>query len=95
MIETDPTVPRAEEKTVVCGEVEINSVTRDITKTMRDRLNSLGWNKIIVNFGGLLPFAHFQIVSSERFSPIVGSLLGVELGRSIMDDCAYQITGVK
>ena len=57
-------------------------------REMRDALNALGWEKVLVNFGGMLPLAHLQICANERWPGWVTSPMGIELGHEIMDDSA-------
>ena len=55
---------------------------------MRESLNSLGWSKVFVNFGGFLPLAHLQICANERWPSWVTSPMGVDAGQEVMIDGA-------
>ena len=57
---------------------------KDIQKEMRDSLNSLGWSKVYVNFGGVLPLAHLQICANERWPGWVTGMMGVDAGTEVM-----------
>ena len=55
---------------------------------MRDCLNKLGWEKVLVEFGGFwgfLPAAHIQICANERWPDWFPSF---EKGQAVMDDVA-------
>ena len=58
---------------------------------MRACLNALGWDKVIVNFGGLLPVAHLQICANERWPPWLAQSVGISAGHEVMDDTAGYI----
>ena len=58
---------------------------------MRNSLNSLGWSKVFVNFGGLLPLAHLQICANERWPDWVTRPMGVDAGREVMDHAALYL----
>ena len=63
---------------------------------MRRSLNAIGWEKVLVNFGTMLPLAHLQICANERWPDFLTGLLGVGAGREIMDDsAAYLCGGIK
>ena len=60
----------------------------------RDSLNALGWEKVFVNFGGVLPLAHLQICANERWPEYITSPMGVDVGQELMDDSAeYLVCG--
>jgi Putative serine esterase (DUF676) len=55
-------------------------------------LNLLGWDKIIVNFGGVLPLGHLQICANERWPSWMQKPFGLVAGHAIMDDSAAALT---
>lgn len=58
---------------------------------MRDSLDSLGWEKTIVNFKtvlGVLPMAHNQIAAVTKFTSSIDRWLGFHKGRYLIDDVA-------
>eukprot|EP01038_Epipyxis_sp_PR26KG_P012177 gene12177-16309_t len=62
--------------------------TNEVVNSMRDGLDSCGWEKVIVNFQGVLPLAHNRICALTKYSPFVDSLLGFPRGRFVMDNAA-------
>lgn len=58
---------------------------------MRVSLDSLGWEKTIVNFKGVMgvfPMAHNQIAAVTKFTTEIDRLLGFHEGRFLMDNAA-------
>lgn len=64
---------------------------QDRTTAMIDCLDSLGWEKIVVNFPGCLPLAHNQICALNRHPKwLFGNLLGFAAGEFVMDNaCSW------
>lgn len=55
--------------------------------TMIGRLNDLGWDKVIVNFPGLLPIAHNKICALAREPKwLYETVLGFNAGQFVMED---------
>lgn len=52
---------------------------------MINSLNSLGWEKVLVSFPGLLPSAHNKIAAVTKYTPFIDSLLGYSEGQFVMD----------
>ncbi|CAM9376067.1 unnamed protein product [Choristocarpus tenellus] len=70
------------------GPCEEQKVSRSTMKAMVAGLNSCGWEKVFVDFGGVLPFSHNKICALSR------NLLTSNLyrsGRRIMDHAADYI----
>lgn len=55
-------------------------------------LDSLGWEKVIVNFKGILPLAHNQIAALTKFTTIIDGLLGFHEGRYLMRESTEWLT---
>ena len=73
---TDSSQAYSSETVPVCTLTDGIDRSENRVPLMKAKLNSLGWEKIIVNFGGLLPFAHFQICVNERYPAAMASLMG-------------------
>jgi hypothetical protein len=56
-------------------------------------LDSLGWEKVIVNFPGILPLAHNKICALSRKPEwLYSGLLGFDEGQFVMNDAAEWLT---
>ena len=55
---------------------------------MRDKLDCLGWEKVIVYFPGNLPLAHNRIAALRKFPTFISRMLGFDQGNFVMDHAA-------
>jgi Putative serine esterase (DUF676) len=63
------------------------------TDTMIGRLNDLGWDKVIVNFPGVLPIAHNKICALSREPKwLYETVLGFNAGQFVMKDANEWLT---
>lgn len=61
--------------------------------TMIERLDDLGWDKVIVNFPGLLPIAHNKICALSREPKwLYENVLGFNAGQFVMKDANEWLT---
>jgi hypothetical protein len=61
------------------------------SKRMIDSLNSIGWEKVIINFDGALPLAHNKICAHGRYPATLSKLLGFDDGMFVMQNLAKYI----
>lgn len=55
---------------------------------MRQALNSVGWEKVLVRFKGVAPNAHNKICALNKYGSVVDRLLGYHEGEFVMDHAA-------
>lgn len=69
-----------------------SGVGRDLLDEMIESLDSCGWEKVIINFQGILPLSHNKICALSR-SPefITQTVLGFSEGRFVMDHASDYI----
>lgn len=61
---------------------------KTIEETMAKSLDSVGWSKVGVDFGGIIPFSHNMICALSR-NPITEKVF--EAGKPVMDHAAQYI----
>ena len=61
---------------------------------MCDRLNSVGWTKVIVHYKGILPTAHSKLAAIDRFPRYLhDELLNFKEGRGCMEAAGRWLSG--
>ncbi len=58
----------------------------DITETMINALDSIGWQKKIVHFPGWMPVAHNKICALTKTSKFFSELFNYKEGEYVIDD---------
>lgn len=65
-----------------------NSDPTNYLEDMRKGLDSCGWEKILVNFAGIIPIAHNKICAMTKYTEAIDALLGYQEGRFVMEGAA-------
>ena len=61
---------------------------------MSDRLNSVGWTKVIVHYKGILPTAHSKLAAIDRFPRYLhDEVLNFKEGRGCMEAAGRWLSG--
>ena len=60
---------------------------------MIESLNSLGWEKVVVNFPGVLPFSHIKICSNGKYKGMLEWFYELHHGYEVMEHVANWVIG--
>lgn len=64
-------------------------------ETMMRRMNSLGWEKLIVYFPSLMPNAHNKIMALTKFYEPIDTWLGYKEGKFVVDNMVEWIESLE
>jgi len=72
-------------------EGDVKESQREAELSMRAQLDSVGWEKVLVNFRDVLPLSHNKICALTKYPKWLNSFLGFEEGQFVMNNAANWI----